>query len=106
MHKSYLDLCNERCPDDVHTVRALGYSIGYGHLMELASAIWREGLSCAGLEGGELAVGPCVSVLVPCQCTARPEMYQEDICDWCCGTGRVTKRVAQAQQEADQCPGA
>jgi len=76
-------------------VRDLGDRIGYGRVMQLCEQIWSEekehGRSSA------LAVGPCVGFLVPCGCGADGAH-----CDWCCGTGRITKRVRKAQREAER----
>jgi len=88
----------ERCPQDILMVRDLGDRIGYGHLMHLASAVWGAKLDADGHSGAQFAVGCCVAFMVPCQCH---EMPPEDHCDWCCGTGRVTIRVAEAQKEAN-----
>lgn len=70
-------------------VRSLGSAIGYGRLMQLAEEIWdgiRPGV------GEAYSVGCCTCFLVEC-----PHEVDEDNphCDWCCGSGRVTKRVAQ-----------
>jgi hypothetical protein len=75
-------------------VRKLGDAIGYGRMMQLAERIWNE-----KQPGGAHSTGPCVFFLVPC-----PHLTTKNIawldenghCDWCCGAGRVTKRVAAA----------
>jgi len=92
---NYLELCQERCPQDIPVVRDLGNRIGYGHLMHLASAVWGAKLGADGHSGKQFAVGCGVAFMVPCQCQETPP---EDHCDWCCGTGRVTIRVAEAQK--------
>lgn len=75
-------------------VRELGQRIGHGLVMELAGQCWRESLVAMGLPGGgEFALGPCVSSLVPCACREQPT---DESCAWCAGTGRVTRRVRQA----------
>lgn len=75
-------------------VRELGQRIGHGLVMELAGQCWRESLIAMGLPGGgEFALGPCVSLLVPCACREHPT---DESCAWCAGTGRVTRRVRQA----------
>lgn len=73
----------------------LGDLIGYGRLMHLAQQCWRKKLAKDGLEGGEFATGPCVAFIVPCP---HPENGKDadGHCDWCCGSGWVTKRVLQA----------
>lgn len=75
-------------------IDALGRRMGWGRIMQLSEQCWREHLARTGpgLEGGEHSTGPCVSMLVPCPCIAADDAD----CAWCCGAGRVTKRVAQA----------
>lgn len=76
-------------------VAALGRQIGFGRLMQLAEWTWREWLVEHGHpHGGQHTVGPCAAALVPCVCVDKPSS-----CDWCCGTGRVTKRVREAAQK-------
>lgn len=75
---------------DEDAARRLGRRIGYGRMMQLGEQLWREVLAVDGLEGAEHSTGPCVSFLVPCPCRSASR------CDWCCGAGRVTKRVAEA----------
>ena len=82
-------------------VRELGDRVGYGRIMQLCEQIWSEKLQKQGLEGGEHThlhmSGPCAGFMVPCP----GEQHEEDHpdhphCDWCCGSHRVTQRVAQA----------
>jgi hypothetical protein len=68
---------------DKRSVRLLGETIGYGRVMEL----------CENLSVGALSVGPSTEHLVPCPCIDTAFCA---ICEWCCGSHRVTKRVAQA----------
>ena len=82
---------------DIDDVRALGDRIGYGNLMLLAESAWRSKLEPLGFAGGEFSCGPCASEVVPCACSGRTGAAV--MCDWCCGTGRVTKRVRQAALE-------
>jgi hypothetical protein len=72
-------------------VRDLGEAIGYGRLMQLAEELWREKLVPEGIQGGELTVGPCASMMVPCAHSVRDS---SGYCEICCWTGRVTKWVA------------
>lgn len=74
-------------------VRLAGQAIGFGRIMQLCEQFWRESLEESGTPGTELTTGPCASSMVPCPAIHDPH------CDWCCGTGRVTERVAQAIQE-------
>lgn len=39
-----LEIMSDKLKKEVDAVRQLGSLIGYGHLMELASALWREQL--------------------------------------------------------------
>ena len=71
-------------------VRALGEAIGYGRVMQLAEQIWTSEDPI-----GALTVGACVYNYVPCP---HPESGRDanGHCEWCCGAGRVTKRVFAA----------
>lgn len=40
---------NERLKYEVQAVKTLGQSIGYGHLMQLASTLWADDLESHGL---------------------------------------------------------
>lgn len=75
-------------------VKRLGDSIGFGRMMQLAESEWRAKLEPQGEAGGEHTTGPCAALMVPCPCESRSN------CDWCCGAGRVTKRVRQAMAHA------
>lgn len=68
-------------------VRDLGNRIGYGRVMQLCEQIWTSKDPV-----GAHSRGPCVGLLVPCACRSRTR------CDWCEGSGRVTKRVRAAQR--------
>lgn len=61
--------------------------IGYGAVMQFAEAAW----GAKNNDGAELTVGPCAVSLVPCICNGTSS------CDWCCGSGRVTKKVSEVQ---------
>lgn len=75
--------------DEETAVQKLGEKIGYGRVMQLAELLWSK-----KVPGGAHSVGPCLRSLVPCLCDYPV------ICDWCEGSGRVTKRVMQAMKEA------
>lgn len=79
--------------EEENAVRQLGDMIGYGRLMQLAEQIWDK-----KQPGGAHSVGTCTSFLVPCP---HPPMGRDanGHCDWCCGAGRVTKRVFKAMCE-------
>lgn len=42
----------ENLKNEIDAVKQLGEKIGYGHLMSLASSLWREKLSPDGIESG------------------------------------------------------
>ncbi len=69
----------------------LGNQIGYGRLMQLASQCWGEKLG--RLKGGEFCVGACIAMTDKCGCD------NPDKCDWCCGTGWLTKKVKKIKQK-------
>jgi hypothetical protein len=75
--------------EEEKAARLLGERIGFGRMMQLGEKLWRESLG--DLRGGEFSIGPSVAVLVPC-----PHPDKTEHCDWCCGSGRVTKRVLAA----------
>lgn len=87
--------------DEDGQVRALGEHIGYGNLMVLAQKLWAETLRTKhGLDGGyAFAVYCCEMFLVPCPGSAHRQA--EGRCDWCCGAGRVTKKVAWAMSRLE-----
>jgi hypothetical protein len=73
-------------------VRKLGEHIGWGNVMYLAEQCWRE----HGPAGSEHTCGPCAALLVPCPCRYEREDGRP-ACDWCCGSGRLTRRVYEAR---------
>jgi hypothetical protein len=81
---------------ETDAVRALGNRIGYGRLMQLAEDIWHEKARADNIPGSELTVGTAGAFLVPCP---HPEPDANGHCAWCCGVGRITQRVRQAQGE-------
>ena len=76
-------------------VQEVASQLGYGHLMSLASSLWREKLKKDNLEGGEFTVGPCTSQTVPCQCKQPAQ------CDWCCGSQWLTKKVKEIKEQIE-----
>lgn len=69
---------------------------GYGRLMQIGQKLWRDHLLKIGTPtGGEFSIGPCVAMLVDCQCAeeVEPELDSNGHCEWCCGTKKVTERV-------------
>lgn len=91
-------------------VRELGDRIGYGRAMQLCEELWSKKLEAQGLPaGGAHAHYCCAAFLVPCPCCVPARQKDEDCacgssCDWCCGACRVTKRVAQAIEQARTAP--
>lgn len=80
-----------------NAVRDLGSRIGFGRVMQLAEQEWAKALAMSGdPPGGEKTTGPCSYFMAPCSHNGVPAHE----CDWCCGSGRVTKRVAQAMEES------
>lgn len=85
--------------EEENAVRQLGNLIGYGRMMQLAEQEWRKMLKKEwGIEGGEHTTGPCAALMVKCP---HPENGKDENghCDWCCGSGRVTKKVLAAMME-------
>lgn len=84
-----------RNDEEENAVRTLADEIGYGRTMQLAEQLWRKKLATTGLEGGEHTTGPCATFMVPCP---HPPTGRDanGHCDWCCGCGRITKRVFKA----------
>jgi len=76
--------------EEARRVRELGEAIGYGRMMQLAERIWNS-----KMPGAAHSVGPCVAELVPCP-HPKSGRDRNGHCDWCCGSGRVTKKVLAA----------
>lgn len=83
-------------------VAALGDDIGYGCMMQLCEKLWNEKEFADGVTAGGAAhaVYCCGVFLVACPSRAHPTSCGVT-CDWCCGAGRVTERVAQAIRESE-----
>jgi hypothetical protein len=81
-------------------VRSLGEHIGYGRLMQLAEQIWCKKAKEKGLDGSEHTVGCCAWFLVDCPHLGLEEENNYK-CDWCCGSGRVTKKVLEVMKEVE-----
>lgn len=94
MYDEYFERLDRYNKMEKTRVKSLGDDIGYGRLMQLAEEIWDE--FRPGI-GEAHSVGCCTCFLVKCP---HPEINDDNIhCDWCCGSGRVTKRVAQELEE-------
>jgi hypothetical protein len=74
---------------DLRKLKHLGHMLGFGRVMQATEEFWRES---GETPGGEHTVGPCASMMVVCTHNGRDAKE----CEWCCGSGRVTKRVALA----------
>ncbi len=80
-------------------VRRLGELMGFGAMMHLAEEVWRARLVEQGYPpGGEFAVGPCAAMMVECPCPDK-ERDRNGHCEVCCGSKRITKRVASMLEE-------
>lgn len=74
---------------DEPLVRELGERMGYGRVMQLCEKIWNE------KDPGGAHASYCSSGdLVPCP-GCRDARERHEHCEWCCGAGRVTRRVAK-----------
>lgn len=70
--------------------------MGYGRAMQLAQKLWRETLVRKGMPpGGEFQYGPCVAMTVPCGCDNASQ------CEWCCGSGWLTKKVKAVKDQTE-----
>lgn len=105
--KAYERIMREQAPrlaSEEDAVRLLGEAIGYGRLMQAAEKVWREKAIAQGTPGSEHTVACCGAFVVPCphRDENAPERYFDENghCDWCCGSGRVTERVAKAMRES------
>lgn len=72
-------------------IRKVCDKFGYGNVMSTASSLWQQKLK--NNSGGAYSIGPCIASLVDCGCN---DNFKEK-CDWCAGTGRVTRRVKEAK---------
>lgn len=75
--------------EEENAVRQIGELIGYGRTMQLCEKLWSE----KDPRGGAITTGPCAAFMVACP---HPELDVNGHCDWCCGSGHVTKRVLEA----------
>lgn len=76
-------------------VRLLAEEVGYGFLMQAASIQWAEKDDI-----GAFVVGPCKSQVVECGCELPHE------CDWCAGSGWLTRHVKEVKDNQDKPYGA
>ena len=79
-----------------HEVDVLGQKIGFGNMMDIASRKWDERLKLKGLTGGAFVVGPCKLMTFECGCKNAVK------CDWCCGSGWLTKHVKEIKDKLGQ----
>lgn len=97
--RAMIEAQRPRLDAEEREVEALGRRIGFGRLMQAAEAVWRR---VGVVPGSEHTVGPCASMMERCPHLAdpgpNPAWFTGPHCDWCCGAGRVTKRVAQAMR--------
>ena len=91
----------QRLVNEEGLVQAVGETIGYGRTMQLCEALWGKVLEADGLPaGGAIASYCCVVFLIPCPGQAHKRQAGSH-CDWCCGAGRVTKKVAEAMSKLE-----
>ncbi len=83
------DVFKQVSEHQVRQVFVLCQKFGYGFVLHHTSALWEK-------QHGESAkvTGPCVGSTVPCEC----EMPHK--CDWCCGSGWLTKFVKSLKDNA------
>lgn len=60
--------------NDIKSVKEIGEKIGYGHLMSLASSLWRKSLK----EQGYPIVGAFVPTCIPFVKKEHMEMHEND----------------------------
>jgi hypothetical protein len=97
--QAVLDAQKPRIDAEERAVQQLGDQIGYGRLMQAAETVWRRINIAENRPGAEHTTGPCAASMVPCPHLASKHKGWRDKnghCDWCCGAGRVTQRVARA----------
>lgn len=103
MQKIY-EAMRPRLDAEERQVELLGDAIGYGRLMQAAETVWRRKAKANGTPGSEHTTGPCAAFMTRCPHhddgakEAHPEWFSAGHCDWCCGAGRVTQRVAASMR--------
>lgn len=83
--------------DAESTVLDLCRKIGFGRVLQLASRLWQQQERETGIG---MVVGPHVSCTVPCW---HPKDNDTVHCDWCCGCGWVTEKVASVMPACTKC---
>lgn len=75
---------------DTEEVRRLCERIGYGRVLHDTARLWAK-------KDPVMAhtTGPGICLTVDCGCDTNG-------CDWCCGTGKLTRRVKKAKDEDAQ----
>ena len=73
-------------------IEALCERIGYGNVISSASRLWGQKNDRENMPRTNFTVGPCESMTVPCP---HPTQDRNGHCNWCCGSGWLTKRVAE-----------
>lgn len=71
----------------------LGKHFGYGALMKAAENAYRAAVR-ENYPGSNFVVGPCEAMTVKCGC-------ESGRCDWCCGSGWLTKHVAKIRDQME-----
>jgi hypothetical protein len=97
--KEDLEIFKQIHEEHLEQVKKLGSLIGFGNIMDCASEVWSKLLIERGHPaGGEFVVGPCKIFTVPCSCIKNNESF----CDWCCGCGWITEKVARIKKKHER----
>lgn len=73
---------------------------GYGAAMQETERLWQKKAIDMGLPGSNFVVGPCEGLTTHCECQVAKDNEDDEEyerCEWCCGSGWVTKHVARLQ---------
>ena len=70
-------------------VRVLCEKLGYGRVLQLTSLAWQKKGRGGNQSGIGMVIGPHVGTTTKCW-----HPGQDTHCDWCCGCGWVTEKVA------------
>lgn len=71
----------------VNDIVTIAKRCGYGRVMQELSDAWQEKSTNEGRVGEGLVIGPHAGLTTSCDCD-KPSN-----CDWCCGSGWLTRHV-------------
>ncbi len=74
-------------------IRVLGRIFGFGAIMQATNAAWNHQALELRRPGEERTIGPAAATTVLCEC---PEPGK---CEWCCGSGWLTKHVKSLKEK-------